>query len=142
MSERLLRVLAQHDNNAITLETPCFIRGAAEVAAFSGHSFGLMQKSASPAVRLRQCLNRSMYQIELMLTRKSRDKSTYLSSVKKRNGKSKAEYLTRGARVADYNIQHIPMFHPCRDLREKLFHTVFPLLQHAHRQRPKSAMTS
>jgi len=31
--------------------TPCLLRGVADVAAFSGYSFGLLQKSNSPAVR-------------------------------------------------------------------------------------------
>jgi hypothetical protein len=59
LSERFLRVLAQHVNNAITLGIPCLLRGAADVAAFSGYSFGLLQKSNSPAVRIPQCLTKS-----------------------------------------------------------------------------------
>jgi hypothetical protein len=51
LSERLLRVLAQHVYNTISLGTPCFLRGVAVVAAFSGYSFGLLQKSNSPAGR-------------------------------------------------------------------------------------------
>jgi hypothetical protein len=72
VSERLLRVLAQHDNNTITLGTPCLLRGAADVEAFSGYSFGLLQKSTSPAVREPQSLTRSMYQIELMPNAKAK----------------------------------------------------------------------
>jgi len=37
---------------------PLFYRGAADVAAFSGYSFGLLQKSTSPAVREPQCLTK------------------------------------------------------------------------------------
>ena len=60
LSERLLRVLAQHDNSATSMGTPVyFYRGAAIVAAFSGYSFGLLQKSTSPAVREPQCQTKS-----------------------------------------------------------------------------------
>ena len=37
---------------------PLFYRGAADVAAFSGYSFELLQKSTSPAVREPQCLTK------------------------------------------------------------------------------------
>ena len=72
LSERFLRVLAQHVNNTNTLGTPCLLRGVAVVAAFSGYSFGLQQKSNSPAVRIPQGLTRSMYQIELILETKAK----------------------------------------------------------------------
>jgi hypothetical protein len=39
--ERFLRVLAQHVINAFLMGIPCFLRGAADVAALSGYSFGL-----------------------------------------------------------------------------------------------------
>jgi hypothetical protein len=64
LSERLLRVLAQHDNNAITLGTPCLLRGATDVAAFFGYFFGLSQKSTSPVVREPQCLKKSVVNIK------------------------------------------------------------------------------
>jgi len=39
--------------------TPCLLRGAAYVAVFSGYSFGLLQKSTSPSMRVPQDLNKS-----------------------------------------------------------------------------------
>ena len=36
---------------ALDKQDPLFFRGAADVAAFSGYSFGLLQKSNSPAGR-------------------------------------------------------------------------------------------
>jgi len=76
-----MRVLAQHVNNTIALGTPCFLRGVADVAAFSGYSFGLLQKSNSPAVRIPQSLTSSMYQIELVL--KTKVKLTVLKHIPK-----------------------------------------------------------
>ena len=54
-----MRVLAQHDNDTASMGTPCLLRGVAVVAAFSGYSFGLLQKSNSPAVRIPQTLTKS-----------------------------------------------------------------------------------
>ncbi len=59
LSERFLRVLVQHANHTLSMGTLCFLRGAADVEAFSGYSFGLLQKSTSPAVREPQCLIKS-----------------------------------------------------------------------------------
>jgi len=40
LSERLLRVLGQHDNNRASMGTPAsFCRGVADVAAFFGYFF-------------------------------------------------------------------------------------------------------
>jgi len=49
------RVFSQHDNGIESMGTPVLFTGAqGVVAAFSGYSFGLLQKSNSPAVRLPQ----------------------------------------------------------------------------------------
>jgi len=59
LSERLLRVLGQHDNNHTSMGTPAsFCRGAADVAAFFGYFFLLQKKSNSTAGRIPQCLSK------------------------------------------------------------------------------------
>ncbi|PCJ83788.1 MAG: hypothetical protein COA54_14865 [Thiotrichaceae bacterium] len=61
LSERLLRVLGQHDNNWTSMGTPAsFCRGEAVVAAFFGYFLGLQKKSNSSVGRDPQCLSKKM----------------------------------------------------------------------------------